>query len=257
VSSETTGRLAEVLVEEGSRVRKGQLVARLDSRDAQLQVRLAESQLESARLVAARQKVDASEAREYLVRMRTLHDKKFVSDDQLKTSEYAVKKQEAGESNAANDVVVAERRLAIQRQFLENMNIVAPFDGLVTERAAQVGEIVSPISAGGGFTRTGICTLVDVDSIAAHVRINEKYIGRVRLGQTVTIVPRAYPELRLRGRVETIMPALERETASVEVIVALLDHDSRVLPNMSIDASFDAAEPGPLASAGQTTGRVE
>ena len=257
VSSETTGRLAEVLVEEGSRVRKGQLVARLDSRDAQLQVRLAESQLDSARLVAARQKVDASEAREYLVRMRALHEKKFVSDDQLKTSEYAVKKQEAGESNAANDVIVAERRLAIQRQFLDNMNILAPFDGLVTERAAQVGEIVSPISAGGGFTRTGICTLVDVESIAAHIRINEKYIGRVRHGQAVTIVPRAYPELRLRGRVETIMPALERETASVEVIVALLDHDSRVLPNMSVDASFDAAEPAPLASAGQTTGRIE
>ena len=256
VSSETTGRLAEVLVEEGSHVRKGQLVARLDSRDAQLQVRLAESQLESARLMAARQKVDAAEAREKLVRIRTLHEQKFVSDDQVKTSEYAVQKLEAGEVNAANDIVVAERRLAIQRQFLDNMNIVAPFDGLVTERAAQVGEIVSPISAGGGFTRTGICTLVDIESIAAHIRINEKYIGRVKQGQSVTVVPRAYPELQLRGRVATIMPALERETASVEVIVELLDHDSRVLPNMSIDVSFDAAEPSSHASVGENTGRI-
>ena len=256
VSSETTGRLAEVLVEEGSHVRKGQLVARLDSRDAQLQVRLAESQLDSARLLAARQTVDATEAREKLARIRALHEQKFVSDDQVKTSEFAVQKLEAGQVNAANDIIVAERRLAIQRQFLDNMNIVAPFDGLVTERAAQVGEIVSPISAGGGFTRTGICTLVDVESIAAHVRINEKYIGRVRQGQTVTVVPRAYPELRLRGRVATIMPALERETASVEVIVELLDHDSRVLPNMSIDASFDAAEPASHASVSENTGRI-
>lgn len=242
VSSETTGRLAEVLVEEGDRVRKGELVARLDSRDAQLQVKLAQAQLESAKLLAVRQRVDIAEAREHLARVRALHAQKFVSDDQVKAAEYALKKLEAGEVTAASDIVVAERRLAIQKQFLENMNIVAPFDGLVTERAAQVGEIVSPISAGGGFTRTGICTLVDIDSIAAHVRVNEKYIGRIREGQAVTVVPRAYPDLQLRGRVATIMPALERETASIEVIVELLERDERILPNMSIDVSFEPAE---------------
>lgn len=249
VSSVITGRLAEVLVAEGAEVREGQLLARLDARDVEQQIRLAEAQLRSAERLVVQHQVELAAASAKLRRLRGLHERKFASDDELEAAGYAVQSLQAARDSAAGEIEVARRRLAIQQQLLENTRILAPFDGVVTDRSAQVGEIVSPISAGGGFTRTGICTLVDVDSIEVRVRVNEKHIARVRAGQTVAIMPRAYPALRLRGRVATILPAAERETASIEVIVAFIERDRRVLPNMSVDVSFDRADATAAAAA--------
>lgn len=253
VSSVITGRLAEVLVAEGAEVREGQLLARLDARDVEQQIRLAEAQLLSAQRLVVQHQVELAAASAKLRRLRGLHERKFASDDELEAAGYAVQSLQAARDSAAGEIEVARRRLAIQQQLLENTRILAPFDGVVTDRSAQVGEIVSPISAGGGFTRTGICTLVDVDSIEVRVRVNEKHIARVRAGQTVAIMPRAYPALRLRGRVATILPAAERETASIEVIVAFIERDRRVLPNMSVDVSFD--RPDATAAAAAATAR--
>lgn len=238
VSSETTGRLVEVLVKEGDRVRAGQVLARLDPRDVVQQIRLAEAQLDASQRAATQRHVELGSSSERLQRLKTLNAQRFISEDAYKTAEYETQRLRAAREAAEGDATVAQRQLAVQRQRLKNMEIVAPFDGIVSERAAQVGEIVSPISAGGGFTRTGICTLVDMSSVEVRARVNEKHIGLVQVGQSVSLVPRAYPSLRLRGKVVAIMPAAERETASVEVIVGFLDRDERVLPNMSIDVAF-------------------
>lgn len=240
VSSETTGRLIEVLVDEGTVVHAGQVLARLDPRDIDQQIRLAEAQLKSVRDGSVQHEVELEAAGDRLRRMHGLVAQRFVSDDAYKAQEYEVRRLQTVRTSAVSDIAVAQRQLSVQRQRLQNMDIVAPFDGMVTERAAQVGEIVSPISAGGGFTRTGICTLVDIASTQVRARVNEKHVGRVHEGQSVTLVPRAYPDLHLRGRVSRIMPVAERETASVEVIVDFVKRDPRILPNMSIDVSFAA-----------------
>lgn len=248
VSSVTTGRLEEVLVREGSRVTTGQLLARLDSKDIQRQVSLAEAQLVSAQSMLKQQQVQHAEAQDQRQRIARLHQQGFASDDELTKADFAVSRLAAAVAVNESEVVVAERRLSIHQQQLLNTNIYAPFDGLVIDRAAEVGEIVSPVSAGGGFTRTGIFTLVDTSSIEAHVKVNESYIGRIQQGQTVTITPRSYPDLKLKGEVSTIMPAAEKETASVKVIVTFLDHDERILPNMSVDLSFNEGEQSGLST---------
>ncbi|MCG8464041.1 MAG: efflux RND transporter periplasmic adaptor subunit [Xanthomonadales bacterium] len=249
VSSVTTGRLEEVLVREGSRVTTGQLLARLDSKDIQRQVSLAEAQLVSAQSMLKQQQVQHAEAQDQHQRIARLHQQGFASDDELTKADFAVSRLAAAVAVNESEVVVAERRLSIHQQQLLNTNIYAPFDGLVIDRAAEVGEIVSPVSAGGGFTRTGIFTLVDTSSIEAHVKVNESYIGRIQKGQAVTITPRSYPDLQLKGEVSTIMPAAEKETASVKVIVTFLDHDERILPNMSVDLSFNEGEQSGVSAA--------
>lgn len=245
VSSVTTGRLLEVLVDEGARVKQGQLLARLDSADIERQVALAEAQVQSARTNAEQQKVQLAEAREQLARLEKLFAQSYVSEDELKSAQYSVSRLEVAQTASANEITVTEKRLAIQQQLLANTYIYAPFAGLVVERAAEVGEIVSPVSAGGGFTRTGIFTLLDTSAMEAHAKINESYIKRIQRGQEVIITPRSYPELSLRGEVSTIMPVAERETASVKVIVTFLETDERVLPNMSVDLTFNAMNTAP------------
>ncbi|WP_052688185.1 efflux RND transporter periplasmic adaptor subunit [Xanthomonas sp. MUS 060] len=238
VSSETTGRLVEVLVKEGSMVKLGQVLARLNPHDIDQQIRLAEAQVEASRRVSRQRDIEWQAAEDRFRRMRQLVADRYVSEDTYKAASFEVKRLAALHSAAEGDVLVADRQLSVQRQHLRNMDVVAPFDGLVTERSAQVGEIVSPISAGGGFTRTGICTLVDISSIEVRAKINEKQVGRIHIGQPVVLIPRAYPQMRLSGRVSTIMPVAERETASVEVIVELIERDPRILPNMSVDVAF-------------------
>ncbi len=246
VSSETTGRLAAVYVTEGMRVHKGQVLARLDTRDLDQQVALAEAQLAATLRSRAQQGVELDAALDRYGRLSRLREQRFTTETDFKAAEFNVARGRAALSSSDGEIAIARQRVAMQRQFRSNTQIVAPFDGLVTETAAQVGEIISPVSAGGGFTRTGICTLVDIGSIQVRVQVNEKYIGRIRAGQRVDIVPRAYPDLRLTGQVETVMPAASRQTGAVEVIVAFVSRDARVLPNMSVDVSFRADSGGKI-----------
>ena len=136
------------------------------------------------------------------------------------------------------DAVVAERALAVQRQIVEDMQIRAPFAGVVIAKAAQPGEMISPVSAGGGYTRTGICTIVDMDSLEVEVDVNEAYINRVYPGQPVSITLNAYPEDAYAAAVIAIIPAAERSKATVRVRVGFNERDGRVLPDMGVRVAF-------------------
>ncbi len=250
VSSETTGRLAAVLVEEGARVRKGDVIARLDTRDLDQQVALAEAQLATALNARTQQQVDLDAAQDRYQRMARLWEQRFTPEAEYRAAGFAVDRLRAARAVSDGEIAVARQRLEMQRQYRRNSLIVAPFDGIVANLAAQVGEIVSPMS-GGGFTRTGICTIVDTGSLEVRVQVNEKFISRIRPGQTVTITPRAYPGLRLPGTVATIMPAASRETGAIEVIARFSTADARVLPNMSVDVAFAAMPEPPAATAGR------
>jgi RND family efflux transporter MFP subunit len=133
---------------------------------------------------------------------------------------------------------VAERGAAVQRQMVEDMQIRAPFTGIVIAKAAQPGEMISPISAGGGFTRTGICTLVDMDSLEVEVDVNEAYINRVQPDQPVTVTLNAYPDDGMPAQVIAIIPAADRTKATVRVRIGLLQKDPRVLPDMGVKVAF-------------------
>jgi multidrug resistance efflux pump len=135
-------------------------------------------------------------------------------------------------------VVVAERNAAVQRQLLADMEIRAPFTGIVVAKAAQPGEMISPISAGGGFTRTGICTIVDMDSLEVEVDVNEAYINRVQPKQPVAVALNAYPDDRIPAEVIAIIPTADRNKATVKVRIGLLEKNPRVLPDMGVKVAF-------------------
>ena len=148
------------------------------------------------------------------------------------------------------EVAVAERQLAIRRQELDDTIIRAPFAGVVVTKDAQPGEMISPVSAGGGFTRTGICTIVDMSSLEVEVDVNEAYINRVRPGQEVKATLDAYPDWRIGARVITPVPTADRQKATVKVRIAFAELDSRILPDMGVKVSFLADETAPEAGAG-------
>jgi multidrug resistance efflux pump len=139
---------------------------------------------------------------------------------------------------ARQDVVVAQRSAAVQRQLLDDMEVRAPFTGVVTAKAAQPGEMISPISAGGGFTRTGICTIVDMESLEVEVDVNEAYINRVQPKQPVAVALNAYPDERIPAEVIAIIPTADRNKATVRVRIALLEKNPRVLPDMGVKVAF-------------------
>jgi RND family efflux transporter MFP subunit len=250
VSADTTGRLAAVLVQEGARVRKGDIIARLDTRDLDQQVALAQAQLATAIDAREQRQVELDAARDRYQRIARLWEQRFSSEADYRAAAFTVERLRAARAMGESEIAVAQRRLEMAQQLRRNSLIVAPFDGIVANLAAQVGEIVSPMS-GGGFTRTGICTIVDIGSLEVRVQINEKYISRISPGQAVDITPRAYPGLRLPGTVVTIMPAASRETGAIEVIARFDRTDERVLPNMSVDVAFASRPDAPAAAAGR------
>jgi HlyD family secretion protein len=180
VSSEVTGRVIEVLIEEGMVVEQGQLLARLDDSLLAAGVALAEAQLEASRASLDETLAQLREAERSLERVRDLQGRDLASEQELDAAIAAQETFSARLARQRQDIMVAERALDVQRRQLEDFTIVAPFAGVVIDKAAQAGEMVSPISAGGGFTRTGICTIVDMDSLEIEVDVNEAYIDRVR-----------------------------------------------------------------------------
>lgn len=173
-----------------------------------------------------------------LDRTQELADRKLVSQADLDRDSLDVEALQARIERANAEVVVAQRGLAVQKQLLDDMEIRAPFDGIVVAKAAQPGEMISPISAGGGFTRTGICTIVDMDSLEVEVDVNESYINRVYPEQPVQVTLNAYPDDRYPAQVIAIIPTADRSKATVRVRVALLDRDERVLPDMGVRVAF-------------------
>ena len=238
VSSKATGKVVEVLIEEGVVVEEGQLLARLDDSIPRAQYELAQSQLRSAQASLKELQVLLKQAQLDLDRTQGLAQRNLASQADLDRDLLSVEGLIARLERAQSDIVVSERAMAVQAQVLEDMQIRAPFSGVVIAKAAQPGEMISPVSAGGGFTRTGICTIVDMDSLEIEIDVNESYINRVSAGQPAMVTLNAYPEDHYPASVIAIIPAADRNKATVRVRVGLLERDERVLPDMGVRVAF-------------------
>ena len=245
VSSKTTGRVREVLIEEGQQVQAGEVLARLDPIDADAQRELAQAQLVAARSQIAQVAAQLKEAEANAARLSTLVQQKLVSRQQYEQAIASRDALRAQIASAQRSAEVSARQLDVADIGVDNTIVRAPFAGVITAKAAQPGEIVSPISAGGGFTRTGIGTIVDMDSLEIEVDVNEAYIGRVQPGMPVEAVLNAYPDWKIPAEVIAIIPAADRSKATVKVRIALKLKDSRIVPDMGVRVSFlDKPEPG-------------
>ena len=210
VSSKITGKVMEVFIEEGMYVKKGQILAQLDDSSAVAELNYSISQLDEARRVFERTK--------------ELTQDQLASQAALDAAEATLKGLEA--------------LTEVRRQLVRDMKIIAPFSGVVVYKAAQPGEMISPVSAGGGFTKTGICTIVDMDSLEIEVDVNESFINRVKAGQPVVANLNAYPKWDIPAEVIAIVPTADRNKATVRVRIGLLEKDERVLPDMGTRVSF-------------------
>lgn len=238
VSSKVTGKVQDVLIEEGQRVEEGDVMARLEANDATAQRELAAARLAAARSDAKRTEAQLTLADQTLRRTRDLAARKLVATAALDQAQAERDAASAQLDAARSNIRVAEESLALADIGLDNMVVRAPFAGVVTVKAAQPGEMISPISAGGGFTRTGIGTVVDMESLEIQVDVNEAFIGRVKPGQKVQAVLNAYPDWRIAAEVIAIVPTADRSKATVKVRIALLERDARVVPDMGVRVSF-------------------
>jgi RND family efflux transporter MFP subunit len=238
VSSKITGRVVEVLIEEGQKVDEGELLARLDPKDAQAQRDLAQAQLASAQSQLAEARAQLELAESTLKRQQELAARKLASEATLEQAQTDRDARAARLRALQRAVDVAQEQLHVTELSVENTEIRAPFAGVIVAKAAQPGEMISPVSAGGGFTRTGIGTLVDMDSLEVNVDVNEAYIGRVQPGMPVEAVLNAYPDWKIPGSVIAIVPTADRSKATVKVRIALDSKDSRIVPDMGVRVSF-------------------
>jgi len=238
VSSKVTGKVIEVLVEEGTQVAEGQLVARIDAAIPDASRRLAESQVQAAATARQETRVRIAQAQLDLRRQHELAKEGFTAQAEVDRASNDLKALEARLATQQDELAVAQRSLALRRQDVADTEIRAPFAGVVTSKNAQPGEMISPMSAGGGFTRTGICTLVDMASLELEVDVNEAYINRVRPGQPVEAVLDAYPDLTIPAHVITIVPTADRQKSTVMVRIGLDARDPRILPEMGVKVSF-------------------
>ncbi len=238
VSSKVTGKVVEVFVEEGMRVEKDQVVAILDDATQQAQLSLAKARADASR--AALQEIAARlrNARLERDRLRDLAKRGLTSAASVDGAEATYDELAARLETGRENVKVAERSVAVAEDSLSNMTIKAPFAGMVVSKNAQPGEMISPVSAGGGFTRTGICTIIDTDSLEIEVDVNEAYIQRVQPGQRVSATLDAYADWHIPAEVIAIIPTADRQKATVKVRIALLERDERVLRDMGVKVAF-------------------
>ena len=248
VSSKVTGKVTEVLVEEGMKVQEGQILARLDDTNVKTSLRLAEAQLVSATNLLAETRVRIREADQELERQAGLVKNKIAMQADYDHAEATSLALKARLEQQQADVTVADKQVAYWVQQLDDTIIRAPFSGIVTSKNAQPGEMISPISAGGGFTRTGICTIVDMESLEIEIDVNESYINRVGAGQAVEATLDAYQEWKIPCKVIAIIPTADRQKSTVKVRVGFDKLDPRILPEMSVKVAFrETSGSGPVA----------
>src|ERR1035441_8495783 len=238
VSSKVTGKVTEVLVEEGMKVQEGQVLARIDDTNVKTSLRLAEAQLVSATNALAETRVRIREADQELERQAGLVKNKIATQADYDHAEATALAFKARLEQQQADVTVAAKQVAYWEQQLDDTIIRAPFSGIVTSKNAQPGEMISPISAGGGFTRTGICTIVDMESLEIEVDVNESYINRAQPGQSVDATLDAYSDWKIPCRVIAIIPTADRDKSTVKVRIGFDKLDPRILPEMSVKVAF-------------------
>jgi len=238
VSSKFTGKISEVLIEEGMQVEKDQVLARLDDVNIRTSYALAEAQLRSSETSRKETQALLIEARAIYKRTQNLVDRKLASEAEMDRARAGSASLAAQLEHKQADVLVAERQLDVYRQQLEDTIIRAPFAGVVVAKNAQPGEMISPNSAGGGFTRTGIGTIVDMGSLEIEIDVNEAYINRVKAGQKIVATLDAYPDWSIPCHVIAIIPTADRQRATVEVRVGFDELDARILPDMGVKVAF-------------------
>jgi RND family efflux transporter MFP subunit len=243
VSSKVTGKVVEVLVEEGMKVEKDQVLARLDASQARQALALSNAQLVATRRSLAETEARLREANLRKTRIRDLLAAGVASKADWDAIDSEVAVLDAQLSTQRGRIEAGEREVDIQRQYLDDTTIRAPFAGVAISKNAQPGEMISPTSAGGGFTRTGISTIVDMSSLEIEVDVNEAYIERVQPGQKVSATLDAYRDWQIPAHVITTIPAADRQKATVTVRIAFDQLDPRILPDMGIKVAFlsDAA----------------
>jgi RND family efflux transporter MFP subunit len=238
VSSKFTGRVVDVYVEEGMRVMPGQILAKLDAASPERALRLAQAEAAAASSSLEETRVRIEQARLDMQRATSLQSQQIQSKADLDHARAEYNALQARLAAQRDQLAVSQRNVQLRQQDVEDTIIRAPFGGIVVSKNAQPGEMISPISAGGGFTRTGICTIVDMESLEIEVDVNESYINRVRSNQKVEAILDAYPDWRIPAHVITVIPTADRQKATVKVRIAFDVKDPRILPDMGIKVSF-------------------
>jgi RND family efflux transporter MFP subunit len=250
VSSKVTGKVLEVFVEEGKAVKKGQVLARLDDSQIRAALAVAAAQLVAAERGAAEDEARLKQAELTLERRSRLMKDKVVGKAEVDDAQGDVDSLKARIAVAHQQVQVSEALVRARQTDMTDMVVRAPFDGIAISKDAQPGEMISPVSAGGGFTRTGICTIVDMGSLEIEVDVSETYINRVHPGQRVEAVLDAYTDWRIPAHVITTIPSADRQKATVKVRIGFDQLDPRVLPDMGVKVSLlKDAEPAGTAAA--------
>jgi len=248
VSAQITGALTAVLIEEGEHVSAGQVLARLDDAAQRASLAQAQAQLLASRALLVQYQAQLAQARRDNQRNEDLIERKLVSQQALETSQTQVATLAAQVESQQKQTELAQAALRGAQVQLDYTVVRSPFSGVIVAKAAQAGEIVSPISAGGGFTRTGVGTIVDMDSLEIEVDVNEAYIHRVQPAQKAQAVLDAYPDWTIPAHVIAIIPTADRSKATVKVRIAIEQKDPRILPDMGVRVSFlEAAEAGARA----------
>jgi len=245
IAAKITGRVTGVFFDEGTHVSEGQLLATLDDSDTRKALDAAKADYEASKAAIADYEVQLRNARTQLHRAEQLQNAGVQTQEQLDNATTNVDSLQAKIALAKSQVISSETRIHEAQQAVDNCTIRAPYTGIVVSKDAQVGEMVSPVSAGGGFTRTGIATIVDMNSNEIEVDVNESFIARVQPGQPVTAILDAYPDWEIPSRVRTIIPSADRQKATVKVRVSFLKLDPRILPDMGIKVTFLGAEQKP------------
>ncbi len=238
IAAKITGRVNEIYAEEGMRVKQGQVLATLDDADARVRLASAVADRNATAAALGDLRVNLANAERELARMEELWKGDLIAEQERDQARTTVNSLRARIVLTGEQVSAAEARIRMAQQDLDNCTVRAPFAGVVVSKDAQRGEMVSPISAGGGFTRTGIATIVDMESLEIEVDVNESYIARVKAGGPVTAVLDAYRDWQIPGRVRTVIPTADRQKATVKVRVAFDQLDPRILPDMGLKVTF-------------------
>jgi RND family efflux transporter MFP subunit len=247
VSAKVTGKVIEVDIEEGMKVKESQILAKLDDSNIRTGLDVAQAQLDSTRLSLEETRAQLKQADLAYVRTTELAKQKVSSQADLETAESDAMMLRARIRRQEMDITAGQRQVALWNQQIEDMVIRAPFDGVVTTKNAQPGEMISPNSAGGGFTRTGICTIVDMNSLEIELDVNESYINRVEPAQPAEAALDAYPDWKIPCKVIAIIPTADRQKATVKVRVGFDKLDPRILPDMAVKVAFRETADAPKA----------
>jgi RND family efflux transporter MFP subunit len=240
IAAKITGRVTGVFFDEGTRVAEGQLLATLDDADVRRSLDSAKADRDASQAAIADYEVQLKNSQILLHRAEQLQKAGVQTQEALDNAATAADSLKAKIALAKQQVVASEARIAVAQQAVDNCTIRAPFAGIVVSKDAQVGEMVSPNSAGGGFTRTGIATIVDMHSNEIEVDVNESYIARVENGQLVTATLDAYPDKPIPSKVRTVIPTADRQKATVKVRITIIDLDKYnfILPDMGVKVAF-------------------